>query len=654
MLNRIKFTILIITALLAIVASVQAVETQRGMKRIVAIKDTEGNQVGLYTESHALVIGISRYTNGWPSLPGVKKDVVAVKDILETQGFNVQLVQDPKHQELRQAFMDFIDQYGRQPENRLLFYFSGHGHTLQLAYGGDMGYIVPSDSPNPNRDGDGFKRTALDMEQIEVYAKRIESKHALFLFDSCFSGSIFSLSRAVPENITYKTSKPVRQFITSGSADETVPDESIFCSQFISALEGESDLNKDGYVTGVELGEFLQGTVVNYSKGSQHPQYGKIKHPRLDKGDFVFETLAVGLRPATIAALNLPSGARVFINGDRVNLPYEISPGTHAIRLERQGYETIELFRELEPKQALALRPQWVPVQPELAFVSAPNLPSGARVFINGDRVNLPYEISPGTHVIRLERQGYETIELFENLESEQAFALRPQWVPIQPELAFVSAPNLPGGTHVMINGSPITLPHRISSGKHVIRLERQGFQPIEISQRLEPAQVFNLRPDWIPLDKPVVGRKAGIPRGSAFAASLFLPGLGQHLQGRSGRGLLYQVATIGAGVATLWARNRHQQTLKDYRDLKAQLQDNAPKQIELTSELATIIKDQEEVYKEIESARTLVLATQVALGVVWGINTLDAGITKRLPSRMAVKSQPGLDAGRILVCLSF
>ena len=584
MLNRIKFTILI-TALLAIVASVQAVETQRGMKRIVAIKDTEGNQVGLYTESHALVIGISRYTNGWPSLPGVKKDVVAVKDILETQGFNVQLVQDPKHQELRQAFMDFIDQYGRQPENRLLFYFSGHGHTLQLAYGGDMGYIVPSDSPNPNRDGDGFKRTALDMEQIEVYAKRIESKHALFLFDSCFSGSIFSLSRAVPENITYKTSKPVRQFITSGSADETVPDESIFCSQFISALEGESDLNKDGYVTGVELGEFLQGTVVNYSKGSQHPQYGKIKHPRLDKGDFVFETLAVGLRPATIAALNLPSGARVFINGDRVNLPYEISPGTHVIRLERQGYETIELFRELEPEQALALRPQWVPIQPELAFVSAPNLPRG---------------------------------------------------------------------THVMINGSPITLPHRISSGKHVIRLERQGFQPIEISQRLEPAQVFNLRPDWIPLDKPVVGRKAGIPRGSAFAASLFLPGLGQHLQGRSGRGLLYQVATIGAGVTTLWARNRHQQTLNDYRDLKAQLQDNAPKQIELTSELATIIKDQEEVYKEIESARTLVLATQVALGVVWGINTLDAGITKRLPSRMAVKSQPGLDAGRILVCLSF
>jgi hypothetical protein len=152
-----------------------------------------------------------------------------------------------------------------------------------------MGYIVPVDAPNPNRDKDGFLDKALDMQQMEVYAKRIQSKHALFLFDSCFSGSLFALSRAVPENINYKTQKPVRQFITAGSANETVPDESIFREQFLAALNGEGDSDKDGFLTGVELGEFLQKTVVNYSKGSQHPQYGKIRNPHLDKGDFVFE-----------------------------------------------------------------------------------------------------------------------------------------------------------------------------------------------------------------------------------------------------------------------------------------------------------------------------------------------------------------------------
>jgi len=67
-----------------------------------------------------------------------------------------------------------------------------------------------------------------------------------------------------------------------------VPDESVFRRQFIAALQGDGDTNQDGYVTGVELGEFLSNTVGNYSKGTQHPQYGKIRDPNLDKGDFVF------------------------------------------------------------------------------------------------------------------------------------------------------------------------------------------------------------------------------------------------------------------------------------------------------------------------------------------------------------------------------
>ena len=128
----------------------------------------------------------------------------------------------------------------------------------------------------------------MDMQQMEVYARRIQAKHALFLFDSCFSGSLFSLSRAIPEHISYKTSRPVRQFITAGGADEKVPDESIFRRQLVAGLNGEADQDKDGYVTGMELGEFLQKKVINYSKGSQHPQYGTLRDPNLDKGDFVF------------------------------------------------------------------------------------------------------------------------------------------------------------------------------------------------------------------------------------------------------------------------------------------------------------------------------------------------------------------------------
>lgn len=245
----------------------------------------------IYGESHALIIGISKYHGGWGNLPGVKDDVFAVKDALEFQGFEVAIVEDATKTKIDHEISSFISQKGQNENNRIIIYFAGHGHTIKTSYGEELGYIVPSDAPNPNIAQSEFQAKAIEMADFEKYAKRIQSKHALFLFDACFSGSLFALTRAAPEIIGYKTSLPVRQFITSGSANETVPDESIFRKQFVRALTTtEADANGDGFLTGSELGDFLQTTVVNYSYNAQHPQYGKIRNPNLDKGDFVFYT----------------------------------------------------------------------------------------------------------------------------------------------------------------------------------------------------------------------------------------------------------------------------------------------------------------------------------------------------------------------------
>lgn len=302
----------------------------RGLN-VVSIKDSTGKQVGLYTESHALVIGVSDYDH-WPLLPGVMKDIEIVKRTFESHGFNVEVVKNPKRAEMVSAIESFINRYGHGVDNRLIFYFAGHGHTLKLAYGGEMGYIVPKDAPNPNMDKRGFLGKAMDMQQMEVYARRIQAKHALFLFDSCFSGSLFSMSRAIPEHISYKTSRPVRQFITAGAANEKVPDESIFRSQLVAGLNGEADQDKDGYVTGMELGEFLQKKVINYSKGSQHPQYGTIRDPDLDKGDFVFALKTSPPVEKNLAQLDL-----------------------EAEELERQKRELAEDRLKLEKEKELAL-----------------------------------------------------------------------------------------------------------------------------------------------------------------------------------------------------------------------------------------------------------------------------------------------------------
>jgi len=259
----------------------------RGIKPLT-IK-IQGKQVKLYDQSHALIIGNSIYTNGWNNLPGVKIDVYKVKAALEKNGFHVILKQNLTKTQTDKVFSDFIKTYGAGENNRLLFYYAGHGFTVKSKYGGEVGYIVPSDAPNPNKDKAGFQSKAVEMAQIEIYAERIDSKHALFLFDACFAGSLFAMRAAAPAVISYKTKEPVRQFITSGSADESVPDKSIFCQQLVIALTSkDADANNDGYLTGTELGKFLQDNVVNYSYNNQHPQYGKIRNQYLDKGDFVF------------------------------------------------------------------------------------------------------------------------------------------------------------------------------------------------------------------------------------------------------------------------------------------------------------------------------------------------------------------------------
>jgi hypothetical protein len=253
----------------------------------VRIKVESGQEIELYAESNALIIGVSNYTAGWPDLPGVKNDVAEISVLLREHGFTITTVSDPTRAQLDQAVRAFITKYGQGIQNRLLIYFAGHGHTIE-GVGGQQGYIVPADAPDPGRGESAFKDAAVSMDEIEAYVRRIEAKHLLWVFDSCFSGALFEATRAAPPAITTRTALPVRQFITAGTADQRVPDNSVFRAQFVEGLRGEADRDNDGYVTGEELGLFLNTRVANYTRGSQTPQHGKIRNPRLDKGDFVF------------------------------------------------------------------------------------------------------------------------------------------------------------------------------------------------------------------------------------------------------------------------------------------------------------------------------------------------------------------------------
>ena len=259
---------------------------------MVEARDKGGKKklLPLYSGYYALVVGCGDYKKGWVKLPNPVKDAAKVAAMLKKRGWEVDLLEDPDWAALRKAMNRIITGPGRKRDQAVLFWFSGHGHTLEEADGSKLGYIVPVDAPDPAKDEMGFMEKGISMRQVETVARRIKSKHVLMVFDSCFSGALFSLTRAAPSPyIEEKVTKPVRQFITAGTENEKVPDESVFKTVFLQGVkDGEADLNEDGYVTGQELGAYLQERVINFSRAGQHPQYGKINNPKLDKGDFVF------------------------------------------------------------------------------------------------------------------------------------------------------------------------------------------------------------------------------------------------------------------------------------------------------------------------------------------------------------------------------
>ncbi len=269
----------------------------------VVVNSPSGKTLTVYKKSHALVVGNGDYSLGWDPLPGALADVKDVAAVLDQHGFDVTLKTNLTKEQFSRVIAEFVLKNGREKDSRLLFYYAGHGHTSTMATGEELGYLVMVDAPNPEHDFLGFSMASVDMNSIITQAKLIQSKHVLFLFDSCFSGSLLNMrDRIVPHHISDKIRHPVRQFITAGRANESVPDQSVFKVALLNLLEGRArEPIPDGYITGEELGLYLKNKIPEYSD-VQHPQYGKIRDPRLDQGDFVFlypdtseQTLAIPL-----------------------------------------------------------------------------------------------------------------------------------------------------------------------------------------------------------------------------------------------------------------------------------------------------------------------------------------------------------------------
>ena len=530
--------------------------SQRGMKTI-KVRTKMGKEIELYKDSYALVVGNGTYTEGWNPLRGALQDVADVAAALEKHDFTVTLKKDLTKPEFEDAFEKFVTE-GRSENNRLLFYYAGHGHTEKLANGDDLGYLVMVDAPLPENNRIKHRKS-VDMESLVTQAKRIQARHVLFIFDSCFSGTILNADRnqEQPGSISYSVRHPVRQFITAGSANEGVPDNSVFKQAFLNLIEGSARQPElDDYITGEELGFYLKQQVPKYNK-AQHPQYGKINDPSLDRGDFVFVlpkeedwTLPINefATMATLTVTSTPSGADIYVDNVRIGktplMDYKVDTGA---RHEKQVTVRLVLTGYIYRMAQLTLRGgQQTPWAGRLEkFVSrtgtltVTSIPSDASVYIDGDFIGLTplrdYKVDTGAArekqvEIGLELSGHKNHVTKVTLKGGQQTPWDVRLEKFISQTATLTVTSFPSSASVYIEGALIgaTPLHDYEIDTGVAR-EKRAEVGLELAGYKSHVAQLTLKGDqqtsWdVRLEKILEIQKATVPSGFAPEGMVLIP----------------------------------------------------------------------------------------------------------------------------------
>jgi uncharacterized caspase-like protein len=370
---------------------------------------------------------------------------------------------------------------------------------------------------------------------------------------------------------------------------------------------------------------------------------------------------------------------------------YQIRQGRYHLSVELPGYAPYadELTLDQESKEVTvalerSLGTLELQVEPADAVVRATPLSVAAPYTgIDASEVAISLQkehtgkLPVGTYRVTAERDGYEpTAE--EPVEIRVNDSTRVTLV-LTSKPATIIAPGLPDGTRVFVDGVSVVPPCKLPVGKHRIGLERDGFKPVEESVVLEPGQALTLPPEWFPLEPR-------ISRPKAFAVSLAVPGLGQHIQERHRRGLLYEAGIFGTGVVALWAAAKDEDTvaaaagiclcaLWGANALDAGIADGKAFAASLAVpglgqhrqgrhwrgllyEAGTIGIFTTAVWANAkDKGDGLQTAAWITLGVLWGANALDAGFfaePARYSSETAFEAHPTSDDVKVLVRAPF
>ncbi len=248
----------------------------------------------LYRESWAVIIGIDKYLH-WPQLQYAVNDAKGVREVLvrkykfKPENTIMLLNEEATREKILSALGDVMGDPDKvKREDRVFVFFAGHGMTRKLPSGRDLGYIIPVDADPQNYQGQ-----SISMTNFQDISEAIPAKHVFFVMDSCYSGLALTRGAGVARSENYLreiSRRASRQMLTAGGADQQVADNgpnghSVFTWALLQGLEGQADLNNEGFITASELAAYV-GPAVS-AIGRQTPAFGSLSGS--EGGEFIFQ-----------------------------------------------------------------------------------------------------------------------------------------------------------------------------------------------------------------------------------------------------------------------------------------------------------------------------------------------------------------------------
>ena len=412
-----------------------------------------------YRTSWALLIGINTYPPGvWSSLNYAVADLEAMYDLLVNHyGFppeNVLVLTDkqalsrlqkkvlshlPKKvfsrlqeegwpvigEATKQNILDALTTVAGKcgKEDRVIVFFSGHGHTVKLPRGGERGYLVPTDvhlAEKELQEAARVEEECVPMTEIRLKALLIKARHVLFLIDACYSGLAISgrsplrLPGKVPRAVRY----PMLGIITAGRAGEEAFENpewghGAFTKALLDALtptpeQFRADADGDGMVTLKELVSYLDSAVRRLTQDGQNPQ-----SDQEGEGLFVYvpdvHLLQRGKQRLQDFADQLPR--KVLREAQQIWERYFWGEKLSAQERRRWQLVVQLLDERVTPAEVAEVQARWTPTG-----ILCVNAVPWAEVVLDGKPVGqTPLrldEVSVGEHRLQLRwEEGYRTVE---------------------------------------------------------------------------------------------------------------------------------------------------------------------------------------------------------------------------------------------------